>query len=70
MEYWYDTRVPPLMRRGEKHLPQSLTLERLGHCAVIVEDGTVAVEELPKKLLPENDVVIELVEVISPEVST
>ena len=45
-------------------------MERLGHCAVMVEDGTVAVEELAEELFPENDVVIELVEVISPEEAT
>lgn len=45
-------------------------LERLGHCAVVVEDGLATVEEWPKKLLPENDVVIELVEAMSPEGAT
>ena len=50
---------------GEKHSLQSLTFERLGHCAVIVEDGIVTVEEFPDWVLPENDVVIELVEVTS-----
>jgi hypothetical protein len=67
MEYWYDTRIPLLIL---KHSLQSPTLERLGHCAVIVEDGLVAVEELPEKLLPENDVVIELLEAMSPEGAT
>lgn len=49
---------------GEKHSLQSLTFERLGHCAVIVEDGIVTVEEFPDWLLPENDVVVELVELV------
>ena len=71
MEYWYDTRIPLLIW---KHSLQSLTLERLGHCAVIVEDGLEVVEERPETLLPENDVTIELVfelvEAMSPEVAT
>jgi len=46
---------------------QSLTFERLGHCAVIVEDGIVTVEEFPDWLLAENDVMVELVEVTSSE---
>lgn len=50
-----------------EHSLQSLTFERLGHCAVIVEEGIATVEEFPEKLFPDNDVVVELVEVISPE---
>jgi hypothetical protein len=74
MKYWYDTSLPcqllwrPLLVcGGGGHSLQSLTFERLGHCAVVVGDGVATVEEFPGRLLPEIDVGIELVEVMSPE---
>jgi hypothetical protein len=55
---------------GEEYSLQSLTPERLGQCAVVVADGVATVEEFPEELLPENDVVFELVEVTSAEGAT